>query len=186
MKIIAEKVDQPESLSDRRSGNAAERAGEDEVQRVDRCFGQPGGRSAQIGSGRPWCNDAAARHRQDCSGCRLRSGRQLQIRPAQPAPTWSGSKIWLSRSRPANWTLTCSIATPDAMRLVGQLGKVLGPRGLMPNPKTGTVTPDVATAVEERQGRPGSVPDRQGRHHPRQRRDRLGLVRIRSKKTSRR
>ncbi|MEH3021351.1 MAG: 50S ribosomal protein L1 [Pseudomonas oryzihabitans] len=40
------------------------------------------------------------------------------------------------------------IASPDAMRVVGQLGQLLGPRGLMPNPKVGTVTPDVATAVK--------------------------------------
>jgi large subunit ribosomal protein L1 len=47
------------------------------------------------------------------------------------------------------------IATPDAMRVVGQLGQILGPRGLMPNPKVGTVTADVTTAV--RNARAGQV-----------------------------
>ena len=59
-----------------------------------------------------------------------------------------------------------AIATPDLMGQVGTLGRVLGPRGLMPNPKTGTVTTDVAKAVGRVQGRPGRVPHRQGRQRP--------------------
>lgn len=51
-----------------------------------------------------------------------------------------------------NMNFDVVIATPDAMRVVGQLGQVLGPRGLMPNPKVGTVTPDVETAVKNAKG----------------------------------
>ena len=57
--------------------------------------------------------------------------------------------ILLIKLRRVKWTFDVVIASPDAMRVVGQLGQVLGPRGLMPNPKVGTVTPDVATAVKK-------------------------------------
>jgi len=56
----------------------------------------------------------------------------------------------VQRIQTENWiAYDAVIATPDMMRSVGRLGKVLGPRGLMPNPKTGTVTQDVAQAVKE-------------------------------------
>ena len=66
------------------------------------------------------------------------------------------------------------IATPDMMALVGRLGKVLGPRGLMPNPRVGTVTPNVGQAVKDAKGGADRVPHREDRHHPR--RHRQGLA----------
>ena len=61
-----------------------------------------------------------------------------------------GGDDMVAKIQGENWTdFDAVIATPDMMRSVGKLGKVLGPRGLMPNPKTGTVTMDIANAVKE-------------------------------------
>jgi len=61
-----------------------------------------------------------------------------------------GGEDMVTKIQSENWTAyDAVIATPDMMRSVGKLGKVLGPRGLMPNPKTGTVTTDIANAVKE-------------------------------------
>ncbi len=58
-----------------------------------------------------------------------------------------GMEDLAAQVKAGNLNFDVVIASPDTMRVVGQLGQILGPRGLMPNPKVGTVTPDVATAV---------------------------------------
>jgi large subunit ribosomal protein L1 len=74
-----------------------------------------------------------------------------KIREAQEAGAdLVGGDDMVAKIQNENWTdFDAVIATPDMMRGVGKLGKILGPRGLMPNPKTGTVTVDVANAVRE-------------------------------------
>ncbi len=74
-----------------------------------------------------------------------------KIREAQEAGAdIVGGDDMVAKIQNENWTdFDAVIATPDMMRGVGKLGKILGPRGLMPNPKTGTVTTDVANAVRE-------------------------------------
>src|SRR5271156_2501107 len=74
-----------------------------------------------------------------------------KLREAQEAGAdFVGGEDMVNKIQSENWTaFDAVIATPDMMRSVGKLGKVLGPRGLMPNPKTGTVTTNVAQAVQE-------------------------------------
>jgi large subunit ribosomal protein L1 len=61
-----------------------------------------------------------------------------------------GAEDLVEKIQKENWTdFDAMVATPDMMGLVGRLGRVLGPKGLMPNPKVGTVTPDVTKAVKE-------------------------------------
>src|SRR4051794_25091352 len=74
-----------------------------------------------------------------------------KLREAEEAGAdFVGGDDMVNRIQTENWTdYDAVIATPDMMRSVGRLGKVLGPRGLMPNPKTGTVTTDVRNAVQE-------------------------------------
>jgi large subunit ribosomal protein L1 len=79
----------------------------------------------------------------------IASGEKLREAEAAGAD-FVGGEDMVEKIQKENWTdYDAVIATPDMMRAVGRLGKVLGPRGLMPNPKTGTVTTDVAKAVAE-------------------------------------
>ena len=69
-----------------------------------------------------------------------------QRRPKRPARTWSGFEDVIEKIK-GGWTdMDVIVATPEAMPEIGKLGKILGPRGLMPNPKAGTVTPNIGSS----------------------------------------
>lgn len=79
----------------------------------------------------------------------IASGEKVREAEAAGADFFGGEEI-VERIIKENWLdYDAVIATPDMMRSMAKLGKVLGPRGLMPNPKTGTVTTDIKTAVDE-------------------------------------
>ena len=79
----------------------------------------------------------------------IASGERIKDAEAAGAEFFGGEEL-VEKIQKEKWTaFDALIATPDMMKSVGRLGKVLGPKGLMPNPKTGTVTTDVAGAVKE-------------------------------------
>jgi large subunit ribosomal protein L1 len=79
----------------------------------------------------------------------IASGDRIKDAEAAGADFFGGEEL-VERIQKESWTgFDALIATPDMMKSVGRLGKVLGPRGLRPNPKTGTVTQDVAAAIRE-------------------------------------
>jgi len=79
----------------------------------------------------------------------ITTGENLRVAEAAGAEIVGGEEL-VEKIQKESWTdFDALIATPDMMRSIGRLGKVLGPRGLMPNPKTGTVTTDVASAIKE-------------------------------------
>ena len=121
---------------------------EDQVRRVGRRRRAPRRRREEVRPAGARLDRAARRHRQVGARRRVlppgREGRRSRWPPARKSSAWT---TWPRRCSAGDLNYDVVIATPDAMRVVGKLGQVLGPRGLMPNPKVGTVSPDAAGAV---------------------------------------
>ena len=163
-KAALEKVKPGKSLSGRRRAEAREGAREGEVRRVRRRRDQPRHRrrakSDQVVRGStvlPNGNGKKVRVAVFAQGANAEAAKQAGADVV-------GMEDLAERIKGGDLNFNVVIASPDAMRVVGKLGQLLGPRGLMPNPKVGTVSPDVARRGAQREVGPGPLPRRQGRH----------------------
>ena len=153
-----------QDLSARRGGEDRQGQRQGEVRRDHRGRDEPRHRSAPRRPDGARHDRAAERHRQDGARGGVRPRRRRPRRPRLPAPTWSGAEDLAEKIKAGEIDFDRCIATPDMMGVVGRLGKILGPRGLMPNPKLGTVTMDVTAAVKAAKAGSGRVPRREGWH----------------------
>ena len=120
-----------------------------EIRRDGRTVDQSGRRPEAVGPDGARHGGAAERSREIEARAGDRHGRKSDAKRKRRARISLAAKTWSRRSQ-GGWTdYDAVIATPDMMKSAGRLGKVLGPRGLMPNPKTGTVTFEIASAVKE-------------------------------------
>ena len=171
------------SSSRRRGHRPGQGARVGEVRRDRRARGPARGRPAQGRPDRPRHALAARRHRAPPSASSSSPPARPPTEAREAGADEVGADDLVAKIRGGFLDFDVAIATPDLMGQVGTLGRVLGPRGLMPNPKTGTVTTEVGKAVARVQGRPRRVPHRQGGQRPPPRRQ--GLLRPRRPRAQR-
>ena len=147
MKTVRTQGRPQQDLFGRRRAEARQGHRRREVRRVGRRRGQPRHRRQEVRPDGARLGRAAVGHRQEGPRRRVRAGRQGQGGQDAGADI-VGFDDLAAKIKEGFMEFDVVIASPDAMRVVGQLGQILGPRGLMPNPKVGTVSPDVVQAVK--------------------------------------
>ena len=157
---VAEKVDSG-SCTHRRTRWRSPRPIQGKVRRDRGCCRAARCRSSEGGSDGPRHGQSAQRHREDGPRAVFATGERAEAAKAAGADE-VGSDELIDKVSKGYLDFDAVVATPDMMGKVGRLGRILGPRGLMPNPKTGTVTMDVGKAVSDIKG--GKIEFRVDRH----------------------